>query len=307
MINEEEIIHSCGLPVRQVKVLKEFKAFMNLERGMSKLTTEAYLRDVIRFLKPLKKDLSSVKPEELEKYIHFLYDLELAASSINRNISSLKSFFKFLVEEDLLTNNPSANLKGPKLPEKLPHVLSIEEMQRLLEIPDMKQITGRRDRVMLETAYACGLRVTELISLGTDNLWLDEGFIRIVGKGSKERLVPIGDEPKELLAEFILRDKPLLQKDLASKRIFFNAHGREITRFGFWRILKSYINKASLPAETSPHTLRHSFATHLLEGGADLRAVQEMLGHSDIGTTQIYTHIDKEYIRAEYKAYHPRA
>ncbi len=296
-----------GLNTQAAFLLKDFKSHLGLERGLSNLTQEAYCRDIERFLKSNPSKINLIKPQDIESYLHLLYDLDLSPRSISRNISALKTFFKFLIQEEVIEANPAKGIQGPKLPQNLPHVLSFEEITILLKQPDEGTDIGKRDKAMLETAYACGLRVTELISLNLEELYLKDGFLRILGKGNKERLVPIGSEPVRILEEYLLHTRPALQKDLTSRLVFFNARGKGLTRQGFWKILKAYIHASGLPQDTSPHTLRHSFATHLLEGGADLRAVQQMLGHSDISTTQIYTHVDKEYLRAEYNMYHPRA
>jgi integrase/recombinase XerD len=231
----------------------------------------------------------------------------MRVTSTARYYSSLKGFFLFLISDGRLRNSPLARLAAPKMRRKLPETLSVEEMFKLLAAPDDQKTLGLRDRAMLETLYACGLRVSELINLKLNDLLLEDGVVRVLGKGEKERITPIGSSAIHWLNEYFNRARPLLSKLKTSENyVFLNVRGKRLSRMGVWKIINSYVVLAGLKQHVHPHLFRHSFATHLIEGGADLRAVQEMLGHADIATTQIYTHLDREFVRQEHKAYHPR-
>ena len=291
-------------------LLEPFNDFLLLEQGASPRTNEAYGRDLERFATyvigrgaPTPGEVSS---RLLREYLYHLKDLGLAPASIRRNVSSLRTYFKFLLGEGHVARDPSERLESPKRWRALPEVLSVTEIDRLLASPTLDDPLVFRDRAMLELAYGAGLRVSEWISIGTRDLMFDEGLVRVFGKGSKERLVPIGRRAIGALATYIRELRPRLEQGDGRGVLFLNARGEPLTRMGAWKILQKYVTRAGIVKHVSPHTLRHSFATHLLEGGADLRAVQEMLGHADISTTQIYTHVDREYLRSVHRKYHPR-
>jgi integrase/recombinase XerD len=243
----------------------------------------------------------------LREYVYHLKDLGLAPASIRRNVSALRTYFKFLLGEGRITHDPSERLESPKRWRTLPEVLTVAEVDKLLASPTLDDPLVFRDRALLELAYAAGLRVSEWISIGVRDVMFDEGLVRVFGKGSKERLVPIGRRAIGALASYVRELRPRLEHGEGRGALFLNARGQPLTRMGAWKILQKYVARAGIEKHVSPHTLRHSFATHLLEGGADLRAVQEMLGHADISTTQIYTHVDREYLRTVHRQYHPRA
>jgi len=279
-----------------------------LERFIRHLALEKALSDNTQFAQ--EKDINRVEditPMILQNYIGQLYDIGLASSSMARNFSALRSFHRFLVQMDVTTYDPTEILETPKLKRSLPSVLSVEEIDRLLEQPDLSTPLGIRDRAMLEVLYGCGLRISELLQLQLDNLYLEEEIIRVRGKGSKERFIPIGKEAIYHLKIYLARVRPLLADLSRSKNVvFLNHRGKPMTRMGFWKILRKYVVQANINQDVHPHTFRHCFATHLLDNGADLRSVQELLGHADISTTQIYTHITQKQLTEVYKRYHPR-
>jgi integrase/recombinase XerD len=242
----------------------------------------------------------------LREYVYHLKDLGLSPASIRRNVSAIRTYFRFLTGDGIVVRDPSERLETPKRWRTLPDVLTVEEIQRLLASPTLDDTLVFRDRALLELAYGAGLRVSEWITLGVRDLLLEEGLVRVFGKGSKERLVPIGRSAIGAAAIYLRELRPRLEKGEGKGVLFLNARGRPLTRMGAWKILRAHVERAGITKHVSPHTLRHSFATHLLEGGADLRAVQEMLGHVDIATTQIYTHVDREYLRRVHRSYHPR-
>jgi integrase/recombinase XerD len=222
-------------------------------------------------------------------------------------ISVLKSLFKYLIIEDILSNNPAENLDTPKISRLLPSVLTVDEVNKILDIVDLNVKLGLRDRALLETMYASGLRVSEAINLELNNIFFEDGFLRIFGKGSKERIVPIGKSALRCIEKYCNDERNLIKNKDSQNYVFLNFRGKKMTRMSVWNIVKKHSSLAGIKKEIHPHTLRHTFATHLLEGGADIRIIQEMLGHSDISTTQIYTHIDKEYLIEVHKSFHPRA
>ena len=292
-------------------LLARFTDYIALEQGLSPRTIEAYQRDLARFAE--YADVKGVTtPADItatvmREYVYHLKDLGLSPASIRRNISALRTYFRFLIGDGLVVKDPSERLETPQRWRSLPEVLTIEEVQRLLASPTLDDTLVFRDRALLELAYGAGLRVSEWITLGVRDLLLDEGLVRVFGKGSKERLVPIGRSAITAAAVYLRELRPKLEHGEGKGVLFLNARGRPLTRMGAWKILRGHVDRAAITKHVSPHTLRHSFATHLLEGGADLRAVQEMLGHSDIATTQIYTHVDREYLRQVHRSYHPRA
>jgi integrase/recombinase XerD len=299
-----------GSPVLRAFLLERFADFLALERGTSPRTSEAYLRDVTRLAAfavakgaPTPVDMTA---RLLRAYVYHLKDLGLAPASIRRNVSASRTYFRFLLADGHVVRDPTERLETPKRWRTLPEVLTVGEVKTLLESPTVDDPLYFRDRALLEAAYGAGLRVSEWISIGTRDVLLGEGLVRVFGKGAKERLVPIGRTAVGALAIYLRELRPRLERGAGRGTLFLNARGEPLSRMGAWKILRRYVERAGLTKHVSPHTLRHSFATHLLEGGADLRAVQEMLGHADISTTQIYTHVDREYLRQVHRQYHPR-
>lgn len=292
-------------------MLERFQDFLAIEKGSSPRTGEAYKLDLERFVffaaQKSARSPREASPKVLREYVYHLKDLGLAPASIRRNISALRTYFRFLVNEGQLTGDPSERLETPKRWRTLPDVLGVDEIEKLLGAVSLDEPLAFRDRAMLELAYGAGLRVSEWISLSVRDMLLDEKLVRVFGKGSKERLVPLGRNAIGAVAVYLRELRPTLEKGEGKGTLFLNARGKPLSRMGAWKILRKYVDIAGIKKTVSPHTLRHSFATHLLEGGADLRAVQEMLGHSDISTTQIYTHVDREYLRSVHKQFHPRA
>lgn len=285
--------------------------FLRLEKNASPNTIASYRLDLNRYMKFLEKrkitSPSSVKPKHVSDFLKILHDRGLSPRSISRNLSSVKMFHKFLVGEGMTRTDPTGSVDSPKLPRTLPDVLSQDEIAAILEQPDVLKDLGKRDKAILETMYATGMRVSEVIALKQSNVFGGEGIVRVFGKGSKERIVPIGKCALEWIHHYTkdARGK-LSRKGGGQDAVFLNARGKPLSRMTIWNIVRKYTAKSGVGKQVHPHTFRHSFATHLLEGGADLRAVQEMLGHSDISTTQIYTHIDREYLKEVHKTFHPR-
>ena len=292
-------------------LLERYQDFLSLELGASPRTLEAYLRDVERLATfALTRGATvptDVDARALREFVYHLKDLGLAPASIRRNVSAVRGYFRFLLAEGLVVRDPSERLETPKRWRTLPEVLSVADVERLLAAPTLDEPLVFRDRALLELAYGAGLRVSEWITLGVRDLLLEDSLVRVFGKGSKERLVPIGRTAVGAVAVYLRELRPRLESGRGEGILFLNARGEPLSRMGAWKILRKYVDLARIEKHVSPHTLRHSFATHLLEGGADLRAVQEMLGHADISTTQIYTHVDREYLRSVHRQYHPRA
>jgi integrase/recombinase XerD len=291
------------------RLLPDYLAALVVERGLSEHTLSAYRSDLRRFGVWLaREDLKATRCEraELRRYLSELRGVGLSARSAARALAALRGFFRYLLERGETTVDPTLELESPKLMRALPHFLSGDEVEALLAAPDVATPLGVRDRAMLETIYAAGLRVSELISLKTTGLHLDPGFVRVWGKGSKERIVPIGSDARQWLARYLDEVRPRYAGGRAEE-LFLTVRGEGMTRQRFWLMIKRYGRQAGITTPLSPHTLRHSFATHLLEHGADLRAVQAMLGHADISTTEIYTHITRERLRQLYDSKHPRA
>ena len=290
--------------------LPRFLDHLRFERGVSVQTLTAYDHDVTRlavFLSAAgRKGPGDATAADLRAFVLRLKDLGLAPTSIARNISAIRTYFGFLVAESLVDADPSERIQTPRRWRTLPEVLTIAEITRLLEAPDLEHPLAWRDRAMLEFMYASGVRVSELVDLRARNLMLDEEMALVHGKGSKERLVPIGRRAVGALSLYLREVRPKLESGQGDGRVFLNARGRPLTRMGVWKILRGHVETAGIDKPVSPHTLRHSFATHLLEGGADLMAVQEMLGHADISTTQIYTHVDRTYLTEVHRSFHPR-
>lgn len=291
--------------------LDNFLNYLMVEKGLSKNTIESYSRDLQKFITYLEKnnrvDVTEVINLDIMAFLVEVKSQGLSSKSTGRNLSAVRMFFKFLVQEGYLDIDPSTNIESPKIRPSLPSVLSIAEVDSLLSQPDVKTTRGLRDRAMLELLYATGVRVSELVNLKLTSLNLDVGYIIAFGKGSKERIIPLGDTSKDYLKEYLVIVRAKQAKGIASSFLFLNPSGKKFSREGFWKMLKRYALKAGINKKLSPHTLRHSFATHLLERGADLRSVQIMLGHVDIATTQIYTHITQERLKKIHKQYHPRA
>lgn len=292
-------------------LIDEFIHYLAVERGLAENTLVSYRRDLAQFSTFLAKEKVD-RIEQTTKTVIVAYLLSLqkggrAPATISRHLAALKSFYHFLLNEKVVEKDPTTNLESPKLEKRLPRVLSVGEVELLLNQPQLRDPTGLRDKAMLELLYATGIRVSELISLDLEHVNLEVGYIRCFGKGSKERIVPLGSIAKHCVSEYLQKGRVKLIKINSEKALFVNHHGRRMTRQGFWKIIKKYARVAGIQKAITPHTLRHSFATHLLENGADLRSVQEMLGHADITTTQIYTHLTKGRLKEVYSKTHPRA
>jgi integrase/recombinase XerD len=293
--------------------IQDFIHYLTVERGLANNTIVSYERDLKSYKQFLNEKLNIQEVQNIQRYhilqyLHFLKDQGKSSKTIARHIASIRAFHQFLLREKAADEDPSVHIETPQIERKLPKVLSLEEVERLLETPELTSPIGYRDKAMLELLYATGIRVSEMVHLNLSDVHLIMGFIRCYGKGKKERLVPIGEKATKALEEYLEKGRPkLVRQKHKTDALFLNHHGKRISRQGFWKNLKSIAVKAGIQKELTPHTLRHSFATHLLENGADLRAVQEMLGHADISTTQIYTHVTKTRLKDVYKMYHPRA
>ena len=295
------------------KYIKGYKAYLKIEKGLSENSILAYIRDLKKLIVFLEEyyasiELKNVSEEILSEFTQNIAKQKVAPRTQARIISGIKSFFTYLLLEDVVEYSPADQLEAPKIGQSLPTVLSIDEIEALIAAIDLSKPAGHRDRAILETLYGCGLRVSELINIKIDDLYLDQGFIRVIGKGDRERLVPIGKKAiKEIEFYFeSFRNHINIAPESASF-LFLNQRGKSLSRVAVFNLIKSLSEKIDLRKNISPHTFRHSFATHLVEGGADIRAVQEMLGHESIVTTEIYTHIDKNYLRSEIIEYHPRS
>jgi len=291
------------------KAIKEFKIYLSIERSLSDNTVSAYISDIEKFAENFKNTSPiKVNRKDLMIFIDFLGKKSISARSRARNLSSIKSFYNYLIFDNKLENNPCENIHSPKLDKKLPIFLSIEEVNKIIESVDLSQENGERDRNILETLYSCGLRVSELVKLKISNIDFNDQYIKIIGKGNKQRIVPINKTLIKYLNIYInnIRSKNKIKKG-NEDFLFLNKRGTKLSREMIFLIVKKYIKIANVKKNISPHTFRHSFATHLVEGGADLRAVQEMLGHSNITTTEIYTHLDTNYLKEEIINFHPRS
>lgn len=289
--------------------LYDYLAHLAVERNLSPRTIESYRRDLLQFIAWLDEQsiaLREVERATLRNYLGHRRDQGLSARSTARALSALRGFFRFLVNTRVRTVDPTANLRSPSLWQTVPHVLTADEIDALLASPDTSTTLGLRDRAMLETLYATGLRVSELVGLTTERVRLDPGYVRVIGKGRKERLVPLGESAVSWIDDYLGRARPELNKQRVSV-LFLNHRGGALTRQGFWKILRGHAVRAEISSPLSPHIVRHSFATHLVENGADLRAVQMMLGHASLTTTEIYTHVARERLRRLYDEKHPRA
>lgn len=289
----------------------DFLTMLRVERNVSTHTMDAYKRDINQYLMYLGdidiKNLSDVKSTHIRDYIRILSDGGMAPASISRIISSIRTYYRFLSSENILDENPVLLINNPKLPKKLPDVLSEKEISLIINAIQESSQFYQRDKAIIELLYSCGIRVTELCNLEMSNLFIDEDLIRVMGKGNKERLLPLGVRSKKYLDDYIKHSRNSHIKKSGSSFVFVSRNGNQLTRAMINIILNKWTQVSGLKKSVSPHKLRHSFATHLLEGGADLRFVQALLGHSDISTTQIYTHIDKHYLKEVYKIHHPRS
>ncbi len=302
-------MYDTGMTSSTDNQIHEFLAHLTVERNLSPRTIESYARDLRQFSAWLDEEhieLGAIERSSLRNYLGFRRDTGLSPRSSARALSALRSFFRFLLQTEVLTADPTANLKSPSLWRTVPHALTTDEIDALLAAPDTATKLGLRDRAMIETLYATGLRVSELVGLTLDRVRLDPGFVRVLGKGRKERLVPLGDSAVARLDDYFGRSRPELNRGHRSE-VFLNHRGGKLTRQGFWKILRGHAVAAGLTSPISPHVVRHSFATHLVENGADLRAVQLMLGHTSLTTTEIYTHVARERLRRLYDEKHPRA
>jgi len=291
-------------------LVDDFMSRLVIDRGASPNTLDAYSRDLLNFVdfadRQRLADPGDINPNHILGWLKSLRDSGLSARSTARKLSALRSFFRFLVEEHNLNSTPLAVINNPKIGDYLPRVLSVSEVDTLLEQPDVSKPIGLRDRGLLEVTYACGLRASEAVGLKLNQVDTKLGYVRIVGKGNKERIVPMGEIAIEWLNRYLKSGRPKLLGKRASYFVFVGRSGKPLTRQRLWQLIKQYSRSAGIDRDISPHVLRHSFATHLLERGADLRAVQMLLGHADISTTQIYTHLDIEHLRTIHRKYHPR-
>jgi integrase/recombinase XerD len=283
---------------------------LQIERGLASNTVEAYERDLSAWIDFLttrgRKTPNAATRIDVHEFLAAETAAKKVASTRARRLSTLRGFHRFLVAEGLASASPLENLRGPRRMRPLPRVLRVGEIERLMSVPDLGTSLGRRDRALLELAYAAGLRASELCDLPLEAVDMRAGLVRVTGKGRKERLVPVGRAALDALAHYRSEARPKLVKARHTPTLFVNARGTKLSRMGFWKILRKHLRAAAIRTPASPHTLRHSFATHLLEGGADLRVVQELLGHADIGTTQIYTQVDRQYLSEVYRTFHPR-
>ena len=290
--------------------LEGFRDYLALEAGNSANTVESYLRDLRRLGEFATsrgvRDPAHLSRALLRDFVYALKDLGLSAASIRRAVSAIRTYYGFLAGEGRVNEDPSDRLESPRRGRVLPDTLTVPEVEALLAAPNLEQPLAWRDRALLELAYGAGLRVSELCGLGLTDLLLSENLVRIFGKGGKERLVPIGRSVIGAASVYLHQMRPALDRGKSKNRVLLNARGEPLSRVGAWGIVRRATQRAGITKRVTPHTLRHSFATHLLEGGADLRAVQEMLGHADLSTTQIYTHVDREYLRSVHKQFHPR-
>ena len=291
--------------------VRRYLHHLQLERGVSVNTYDSYLSDLTKYLSALNEQnvrrVGDVTEQRVAAFLVRLHRDGLSARSISRALSAVRGFHRFLLSEGIGTDDPTQNVEPPKRTRSLPGVLTVAEVERILEQPDLRRPLGIRDRAILETLYATGMRVSELLDLQQSNLMLEEQLILVYGKGSKERLVPVGSSARAWIRRYLDEVRgELAQSGRSRDIVFLNARGRRLSRTAVWKMVAKYARAAGVRKQVHPHTLRHSFATHLLEGGADLRAVQEMLGHADISTTEIYTHIDREYLKEVHRTFHPR-
>lgn len=302
---------ASGLSARLLDAIEDYVGHLSTERGLSTNTVASYRSDLRAYARYLRdrgvRGPGAIHDRHVRDYARARLDQGASARSVARQLSCLRGFHRYLILTGSLRTDPTRDVQGPKLVRRLPDVLAVHEIEALLEAVDTTSPLGIRDRAMLEVAYGAGLRVSELVTLELSSLFLDEGYVRCMGKGSKERVIPVGRSASEWTIRYRADSRPVLsEKAPATNVLFLNARGRPLTRMGFWKILQRHVARAGFRERVKPHTLRHSFATHMLEGGADLRAVQEMLGHADISTTQIYTSVDREYLKEIHRSFHPR-
>ena len=291
--------------------IKEFKYYLKVERSLADNSVNAYIRDIRKladFCSKIKVDELNISVNEIREFIADLNSKNISARSQARIISGVKAFFKYLIIEDYITNDPTMLIENPKIGLKLPEVLTIDEIELIISSIDLSNKQGERNRAILETLYSCGLRVTELINLKISNINFKEGYIKVIGKGDKERLTPIGSNALKYISIYV-NEVRIHQKISKNHEdfVFLNNRGSKLSRVMIFTFIKRIVDKVGIKKKVSPHTFRHSFATHLIEGGADLRAVQEMLGHESITTTEIYTHLDRDYLRSNIMQFHPRS
>jgi integrase/recombinase XerD len=287
-----------------------FMAYLDEERGLAQNSIDSYRRDILSYIYFLEgeqiSDWNYSEENMVSKFLFLLKEKGRAPSTISRNLASIRALYTYLVKEKLTDRDPTAHLESPKVEKRIPQVLSIEEVESLLYAPDLSEVGGIRDKAMLELLYASGTRVSELLAINVEELNLSLGFVRCSSK-SRERIIPLGKYAIEFLDSYLINSRPRFSKCPGEGALFLNHHGKRLSRQGFWKLIKKYADKAKIPLDITPHTLRHSFAAHLLENGADLRSVQEMLGHADISTTQVYTRVTKSRLREVYTKAHPRA
>jgi integrase/recombinase XerD len=291
--------------------IKGFKSYLQIERSLSQNSIDAYIRDINKFANyaiPLKLQDISITRDDVRDFLSELKDNNISARSQARIISGIKAFYKYLILEDYISHDPTELIESPRIGLKLPDTLSLLEIDKLIAAIDLSTKQGERNRAILETLYSCGLRVSELVNLQLSNIYFNEGYLKVIGKGDKERLAPIGGKAIKYLSIYIneIRNHQSIKKG-NEDYVFLNNRGAKLTRVMIFIIIKKLAEEVGLKKKISPHTFRHSFATHLIEGGADLRAVQEMLGHESITTTEIYTHLDKNYLRSNILQFHPRS
>jgi integrase/recombinase XerD len=292
--------------------LQQYIDYLRFEKNLSENSLNAYQTDLLRYIDYLRaqniKRPEQIQDKQIHRLLQLLSRLGLSPASLARNLSSIRSFHRFLIAEDHAINDPCEHIQGPKIRRYLPSVLTFPEIEKILKCIPTGTTLGIRDRAMIELLYASGLRISELLLLPLREIYFKEEFVRILGKGSKERLVPVSERALSWIKKYLDIARPVLDKHQRSDGItFLSVRGKAMSRMGFWKIIQQYVRESGIRKEVHPHTFRHSFATHLLEGGADLRAVQEMLGHADISTTQIYTHLDRTYLKQVYQQFHPRS
>lgn len=299
--------------MKWAELAKNFESFLKLEKSLSPHSVEAYLNDISKLTTFLEMKGMSLSPEDitlqdLQECIAWIHEMGLVPRSQARIISGIKAFYRYLLLEDAISSDPTELLESPKTGRRLPEVLSVEEIESIIAAIDLSKAEGHRNKAIIEVIYGCGLRVSECITLKLTNIYTEQGFIRVIGKGNKERLVPIGTKALKAIEQYFPDRNALHNIDTDSANILFlNRRGKKLTRVMIFTIIKELARKAGIKKKVSPHTFRHSFATHLIDGGADLRAVQEMLGHESIITTEIYTHLDREYLRDVILRFHPRS
>ena len=294
---------------KSANIVSKYKSYLLLEKALSPNSIEAYLDDLTKLLKYFETEdlkLQQIRLEDLQQFVTQLYDLGINARSVARILSGVRSFFNFLILDGYIQNDPTELLETPKIGLKLPVVLSLQEIESIISIIDLSTKEGQRNRAIIEVLYSCGLRISELTNLKFSDLFLDDGFIRVEGKGSKQRLVPISHTAIKEIGNYLLDRKHIDVKKGSEDMVFLSKRGTPISRIMVFHFIKQYADQAGIKKNISPHTFRHSFATHLLEGGANIRAIQQMLGHEKITTTEIYTHMDREYLRQEIIEHHPR-